>query len=507
MYSESRVTRSRARIATQNGQTPGFAALPTDAPATTRTGRKATRRSVTDCPPAVLFDITNTEIQEEGWETKTPSVTEKTVPEVGPTPTGLGLSSLPPVTPGVPQAPTEHQGRTPQPTPAHGLLPSGTLPGVESALKAAAKVLGGSEDALVEATPVVSAPTLAPAPFTSAYFSPVGTLSPCDFSTPPESPCASISVGDAIAAAVACSPGVDSASPGVDSASPAPASAPPMGPRIVTVLGPSSASAFPASPEQEEAAPAFPSPLGSGTKASADTPNGNAGTPATAGTAAAGMPGLSPAFLFIAAGAAAGAAEREPPTAASPEAATAVNSALAREVEELGDQTIEEEGAEDTPPLLAATVAGTDAVLPQGRPRVASKVSVPSSGFDSRSLRQLKKEVAARMAASASQAKEDAPKDCEDEIEKEEEEEEEEYDAYGEEEAWEEEQAGAEDLTSALAGLELGPEAKLRGVPTPVGTHIRFDEDDEVEPVAGPEPAPKLKGVATPQGRHIRFDD
>lgn len=40
------------------------------------------------------------------------------------------------------------------------------------------------------------------------------------------------------------------------------------------------------------------------------------------------------------------------------------------------------------------------------------------------------------MAASASQAKEDAPKDCEDEIEKEEEEEEEEYDAYGEEEAW-----------------------------------------------------------------------
>lgn len=230
----------------------------------------------------------------------------------------------------------------------------------------------------------MSAPTLAPAPFTSAYFSPVGTLSPCDFSTPPESPCASISVGDAIAAAVACSPGVDSASPGVDSASPAPASAPPMGPRTVTVLGPSSASAFPASPEQEEAAPAFPSPLGSGTKASADTPNGNAGTPATAGTAAAGMPGLSPAILFIAAGAAAGAAEREPPTAASPQAATAVNSALAREVEELGDQTIEEEGAEDTPPLLAATVAGTDAVLPQGRPRVASKVSVPSSGFDSR---------------------------------------------------------------------------------------------------------------------------
>lgn len=45
------------------------------------------------------------------------------------------------------------------------------------------------------------------------------------------------------------------------------------------------------------------------------------------------------------------------------------------------------------------------------------------------------------------------------------------------------------------------PKACLCGVPN------RFDEDDEVKPVAGPEPAPKLKGVATPQGRHIRFDD
>jgi hypothetical protein len=63
-------------------------------------------------------------------------------------------------------------------------------------------------------------------------------------------------------------------------------------------------------------------------------------------------------------------------------------------------------------------------------------------------------------------------------------------------------------LADELCALNLGPGAHgpLRGVPTPAGAHIRFDDDGEVEAVS-PRQRTFLRGMAQPQGSHIRFDD
>ena len=71
-------------------------------------------------------------------------------------------------------------------------------------------------------------------------------------------------------------------------------------------------------------------------------------------------------------------------------------------------------------------------------------------------------------------------------------------------------------LVAGLQGLGI---QKLRGMPTPAGKHIKFDDDGEVEGVQGQAGVQgqegvqgqagvvKLRGVPTPQGKHIKFDD
>lgn len=129
--------------------------LPTRQPATTRTGRKAVSKRTDQeesCQPTVLFANEPTVRQyfhgvhesriglhpSSCWRsedrlscdrpihlceqvvTSTPegkrAPAEASSPK--PTPTGLGLSTLPPVTPGLPIVVVN---RSPQPTPAHGL--------------------------------------------------------------------------------------------------------------------------------------------------------------------------------------------------------------------------------------------------------------------------------------------------------------------------------------------------------------------------------------------------
>jgi hypothetical protein len=58
-------------------------------------------------------------------------------------------------------------------------------------------------------------------------------------------------------------------------------------------------------------------------------------------------------------------------------------------------------------------------------------------------------------------------------------------------------------LVAGMQGLGI---QKLRGVPTPSGKHIKFDEDGKVVE-KGQEGVVKLRGVPTPKGKHIKFDD
>ncbi len=61
-----------------------------------------------------------------------------------------------------------------------------------------------------------------------------------------------------------------------------------------------------------------------------------------------------------------------------------------------------------------------------------------------------------------------------------------------------------------MAGMQGLGLQKLRGLPTPAGKHIKFDDDGEVAAVEGGQAQQgvvKLRGVPTPTGKHIKFDD
>lgn len=69
---------------------------------------------------------------------------------------------------------------------------------------------------------------------------------------------------------------------------------------------------------------------------------------------------------------------------------------------------------------------------------------------------------------------------------------------------------GAEELLiqmmgSKMALQETGKRATLAGLPLPLGTHVRFGEDGEVQnsPTSG---KTLLRGLASPKGRHMRFN-
>lgn len=86
-----------------------------------------------------------------------------------------------------------------------------------------------------------------------------------------------------------------------------------------------------------------------------------------------------------------------------------------------------------------------------------SDALVPETGSTScRSLRTLRKTIAEKLAAKAA-ALDQEEADAEESSEE----------THG--------QAEQPELESALAGLSLEPVAKLKGVPTPVGTHIRHE--------------------------------
>jgi hypothetical protein len=55
-------------------------------------------------------------------------------------------------------------------------------------------------------------------------------------------------------------------------------------------------------------------------------------------------------------------------------------------------------------------------------------------------------------------------------------------------------------------GLDTGKRMVPKGMPVPLGSHMRFD-DDSGEAVHSPTSGKTLlKGMPTPKGRHTRFD-
>lgn len=68
-------------------------------------------------------------------------------------------------------------------------------------------------------------------------------------------------------------------------------------------------------------------------------------------------------------------------------------------------------------------------------------------------------------------------------------------------------QAVGDELAGVLGALSLEPgtHGPLLGLPTPAGTHIRFDDDGEVAAVS-PRQKTFLRGLPEPRGTHIHFD-
>jgi len=154
------------------------------------------------------------------------------------------------------------------------------------------------------------------------------------------------------------------------------------------------------------------------------------------------------------------------------------------------------------PMETASFMAGTKSSMMKTKPKeepaattdkakLKSKVVVPEA-YDHRSLKELKREVKAKLAEKDGMQK---PKglttdDGDDETEAK-------YD-----------QATEAMLVSAMSNkLDIDPSKKqpLRGVPLPMGQHIRFDDDGQ----AVPSPSsgrPVLRGLPAPAGSHMRFD-
>jgi hypothetical protein len=123
---------------------------------------------------------------------------------------------------------------------------------------------------------------------------------------------------------------------------------------------------------------------------------------------------------------------------------------------------------------------------------IKSKI-VPSTTFEPRSIRQLKKDIKARY---AKQAAVDGLVEA--------------SDTEAQEENCVPSEAGASaavSLADALGGLSIGANTAvgpLRGVPVAQGKHVRYDDDGNAE--AGSPVKPQLRGMPQAAGKHLRFD-
>eukprot|EP00887_Chlorella_sp_A99_P008063 scaffold12.g8063.t1 len=523
--SEARVTRSRARVLEQaGGHTPLVAPLAAKMPATRRkTAAKAKQAPLADEGAAAavqpvqharLLDaeaVAPAPAAEEPPATPAPSVHASPKAQVpAATPTGLGLSTLQPISPLSAAPPAS---RTPVVTPLAGVPPAG----VADALHAAAQALGG---ALPAPAPEAQGPQGG-----SGFGSPVRAAD-----SPPQ---ATVSIGAAIGAAaggggeeeeeVASESPLSAAGLGAvrfdgpderdlarmletpsfwhsaesDDEAPLAAQAPaPEGRPTPTVCAPAAPAAA-AAPQPAAAKAPTPVVVRQASVARPLTPSRqvvleeDAQASGGGGARAAIIVMLQDYVMETSEAAADAAAPEAGEEAISPApAALAAPSAAAqaaREAEEGEGEGMEAEKA-PAPPAAPSPVPAAPAV-----PALKSKVVASPGSFDPRSLRQLKKEVATkleerRLAVGGAGEDEGA--------------EEEEEEGHEEEDG---EQAG--ELADALGALCLGGgmAGPLRGLPTPAGVHIRFD--DAGEPEASPRQRLHLRGLPEPEGRHIRFGD
>ncbi|KAI7844591.1 hypothetical protein COHA_001831 [Chlorella ohadii] len=428
-------------------------------------------------------------VAEEPPATPATATTSPAPPVPGATPTGLGLSTLLPLSPSPPLA-FQVQAATPAATPLAGLHADHQTK-VADALAAAVEALGGASPAAASPAPAAG---LGGEPMFRGFGSPLKQEeeggSPALLPAVPAAsagPC--VSIGAAIGAADAAvaddamsSPAPEvgleadfereltleemmGTPPGASDREDTPVAAAAAPAATPGVLVRTAAKVHPLTParqvvlEEEEqdyimqteedvedvaAAAAAPSPA----PAAQPSP-----APST-------IPGLSPAVLYLA-----------PSAAASPAPALAA-------------------GVPAPSPAPAAEAAAEEAAQPP-QARVSSKVVLPSPGvYDPRSLRQLKREVADRLAAKQAVAPHLFSED-------------EDVEGDGEYIGT----PSGDDLAEELGALSLeGGNKLLRGLPTPAGTHIRFDEEGDVAAIS-PRQRVFLRGMPQPAGTHIKFDD
>ncbi|KAL4430607.1 hypothetical protein ABPG77_005847 [Micractinium sp. CCAP 211/92] len=551
-----RVTRSRARTLAAAGETPLVAALPEKTPATRAAGRRRAAAAATAPPaaaptqvpsehvqPVVLFDVTNDP------DSFVPAATELAA-EPAPTASGEQPAAETAIVPEV-AAPEE---LTAQPEAA----------GKNAA--ASAEMAAPTDPALAAASPV---PTASPAPAVQLAAEPAPAAESSAEGSRPASPARAAEEPPATPASLppaSPAPPLPSATPTGLGLS----NLPPLSPMVATMLPASTPAATPvsglaandgcvshalhAAVQALGGAPASPAtalsptaPATANANASPDTglsfrgfgsplkqetvsPEGMAVS--IAGAIGAASPlrcGPSPGFggtdedVDATSASPAGRSPTMQPTAATPvvapRSAVQVRTVarahpltpsrqfvLEEDQEDYIMQVRQEEGQGQEPEADEAPAEEEDEdrdmgaepspaperPAEQAKPRLQSKVAVPSP-FDPRSLRQLRREVADRLASKQAAA----PTGLDSEGE---EEEEEEYIGTA--------AAGSEELLGALGALSLetGVHHGLRGLPTPAGKHIRFDDDGEA---AGESPRQRvfLRGLPAPAGSHMRFDD
>ncbi len=143
----------------------------------------------------------------------------------------------------------------------------------------------------------------------------------------------------------------------------------------------------------------------------------------------------------------------------------------------------------------APTAPAASEAVAAAKPRIKSQISVLGP-TDDRSIKQLKREIKAQIAKREQAAMASLPRGLE----------EEEGDDNNDEEGRHSEDAGSlAEMMDSMMGL-TGKRGLLQGVPRPLGSHIRF-EDDGTELPSPTSGKTLLTGVPTPKGNHTRFQE
>ncbi|GAB4823427.1 hypothetical protein N2152v2_010473 [Parachlorella kessleri] len=547
MFSEGRVTRSRARTLESQGQTPLYAVPEGKTPGTRGRGRKAVTEAPT--PRAALFDMTNSAGEEAPTSLNELPAVDETQPVDFEQPdavaeeTAIASALEATVEASVEEEEVTEQGGAPQPEaviedeeeeeqqqqelPVQDAIP---FPAEEDVLASDVEVAASgqeveeeepmlSEEESVEASPAPAADTDEPpaTPPPAALPSPAAAYNQTIAPTPTGLGLSSFAPLSPIGGPICLSANTPTVTPmhGMPAASghkskvydTLQAAAQAIAHRQESLEEPE---------QQDEQLPSFPSGFGSPVKYS-ESPamsvsiagaiserSGMEGVEeegeeegeeevCSAGPAAASNGAPSPGLNFM--------PVEAPVLAAPPSAAEAPASPLDIS-EELDEQ------------LIAASPETADAAAVV-KPKLSSKVVVPSP-YDPRSLRQLKKEIKLKLAereATASAANSDAEEEEEHEAEEEYREEEvERFEVANGVKKYTYAEKGGDELLDAMGALTiaspemalLGP-YELRGMPRPQGQHVRFNDDGSE--YVSPRLKTMLRGMPTPHGKHMFFDE